>query len=55
MEGLDDDDIGGAGENESSISDEHRSLARRHAKAKHGDVDCNQKQMLPDKPWNEPK
>ena len=29
-----DDDVGGAGENESSISDEHRSLARRHAKAK---------------------
>ena len=34
VEGLDDDDIGGAGENESSTSDEHRSLARRHAKAK---------------------
>ena len=29
VEGLDDDDIGGAGENESSISDEHRSRSRK--------------------------
>ena len=36
-----DDDVGGAGENESSISDEHRSLARRHAKARARPAKCH--------------